>query len=71
MKPKPISYYVDNRIWLTRDNTEIQVSSMSDTHILLSYYKCVRDNWRTTFIPIFLDELSHRGFRSTHPELFI
>ena len=68
---KPVSYYVDNRTWLTRDNTEIQVSNMSSQHILSSYYKCVRDNWRTAFIPIFLDELSHRGYRTTHPELFI
>lgn len=67
-------YYSDaikHRIWLTRTNTNILVSQMSTDHILASLAKCQRDNWRTAFIPIFLEELANRGFKSTHPELFV
>ena len=67
-------YYSDSvkhKLWITKSNANIPVSSMSTDHILASLAKCQRDNWRTAFIPIFLEELEARGFKSTHPELFI
>lgn len=67
-------YYTDSvkhRLWITKSNARIPISSMSTDHILASLAKCQRDNWRTAFIPIFLEELEARGFKSTHPELFI
>lgn len=57
--------------WVTKSHERIPVTSMSTDHILASLAKCQRDNWRTAFIPIFLEELEARGFKSTHPELFI
>lgn len=57
--------------WITKNYNRIPVSQMSTDHILASLAKCQRDNWRTAFIPIFLDELEARGFKSTNPELFI
>ena len=67
-------YYADavkHKLWVTKSNARIPISSMPTDHILASLAKCQRDNWRTAFIPIFLDELEARGFKSTHPELFI
>lgn len=67
-------YYSDSvkhKLWMTKSNTNIPVSSMSTDHILASLAKCQRDNWRTAFIPIFLEELANRGFKLTNPELFI
>lgn len=67
-------YYADSvkhGLWVTKSNAYIPISSMSTDHILASLAKCQRDNWRTAFIPTFLNELEARGFKSTHPELFI
>lgn len=64
-------YYLDRGIWITRDQTELPISSMSSQHLLLSYYKCVRDNWRLPFVPLLLAELATRGYRTSHPEIFI
>ena len=65
------TYCLSNRIWLTRDQTEIPISSMTSQHLLSSYYKCIRDNWRLSFVPLLLDELASRGYRTSHPELFL
>lgn len=67
----PHLVYLSNRIWLTRDQTEIPISSMTSQHLLSSYYKCIRDNWRLSFVPLLLDELASRGYRTSHPELFL
>lgn len=64
-------YYLDRGIWITRDQTELPISSMSSQHLLSSYYKCIRDNWRLPFVPLLLAELATRGYRTSHPELFI
>ncbi len=67
-------YYADSvkhRLWITKSNARVPISSMATDHILASLAKCQRGNWRTAFIPIFLEELEARGFKSTHPELFI
>lgn len=67
-------YYADSvkhRLWITKSNARVPISSMSTDHILASLAKCQRDNWRTAFIPILLEELEARGFKSTNPELFI
>ena len=64
----PFSYH---KLWSTRSNDTLTVSDMTTAHILASLAKCQRDNWRTAFIPIFLEELEARGFKLTHPELFI
>lgn len=57
--------------WVTRDQTHIPVSMMTTPHILASLAKCQRDNWRTSYIPLFLSVLASRGLKDTHPELFI
>lgn len=64
-------YYTSNKLWPTRDQGDILVSAMTDSHILASLAKCTQDNWRLSFIPVFLSELESRGFKQTHPELFI
>lgn len=64
-------YYLDRGIWITGDQTELPISSMSSQHLLLSYYKCIRDNWRLPFVPLLLAELATRGYRTSHPEIFI
>lgn len=64
-------YYLDRGIWITSDQTELPISSMSSQHLLLSYYKCIRDNWRLPFVPLLLAELATRGYRTSHPEIFI
>lgn len=64
-------YYLDRGIWITSDQTELPISSMSSQHLLLSYYKCIRDNWRLPFVPLILAELATRGYHTSHPELFI
>lgn len=63
--------HLTRKLWLTRDHRTIPIYSMSTDHILAALAKCQRDNWRTAFIPIFLEELANRGFKSTHPELFV
>ena len=63
--------HLARKLWLTRDNLTVLIPSMSTDHILASLAKCQRDNWRIAFIPIFLEELANRGFKSTHPELFV
>lgn len=67
-------YYSDSvkhKLWITKSYAHVPISSMSTNHILACLAKCQRDNWRTAFIPIFLEELTNRGFKLTHPELFI
>ena len=64
-------YYTSNKLWPTRYQGDILVSDMTDSHILASLAKCQRDNWRLSFIPVFLAELESRGFKQSHPELFI
>ena len=66
-----MNYYLDRGIWITRDQTELPISSMSSQHLLSSYYKCIRDNWRLPFVPLLLAELATRGYRTSHPEIFI
>ena len=68
---KDVDYYISNKLWPTRDQGDIHVSAMADSHILASIAKCTRDNWRLSFIPVFLAELESRGFKQSHPELFI
>ena len=65
------SWYISNHIWPTKDQSEIPISSMTSQHLLSSYYKCIRDNWRLSFVPLLLDELASRGYRTSHPELFL
>ena len=57
--------------WITRYGKAITISSMTDAHIIYAYKKCIRDNWRLRYIPLFLEELESRGYRESHPELFI
>ena len=63
--------HLARKLWLTRDARTLVIADMSTDHILASLAKCQRDNWRIAFIPIFLEELANRGFKSTHPELFV
>lgn len=63
--------FASNKVWLTRDNRKLPIVEMSTDHILASLAKCQRDNWRMVFIPIFLEELTNRGLKTTNPELFI
>lgn len=65
------SKYLTNHIWRTSNKTELPISSMSSQHLLSSYYKCIRDNWRLPFVPLLLAELATRGYRTSHPEIFI
>lgn len=67
----PPEYLLKSKLWQTKDRSLIPISSMSDQHLLSSYYKCIRDNWRLSFVPLLLDELASRGYRTSHPELFI
>lgn len=67
----PYNAYAKRSLWKPREGGLIKVPDMSTDHILAALAKCQRDNWRTAFIPIFLEELANRGFKSTHPELFV
>lgn len=62
---------MSTHLWTTRANTSVPVSSMSDSHLLASLAKCLRDNWRLAYVLIFLNELASRGYRDTYPEFFI
>jgi hypothetical protein len=68
---KSTTYYLTHRVWPTKDQSELPISSMTPQHLLSSYYKCIRDNWRLSFVPLLLDELASRGYHTSHPELFI
>lgn len=59
------------KFWPTRDGEILAIPSMTDSHLLASYTKCVRDHWRLSFIPHLLAELESRGYRQSNPELFV
>lgn len=62
---------IASKKWIDRDYRVMSISSMSDAHIIASLNKCIREQWRVSYIPLFLEELRSRGFDKTHPELFI
>ena len=57
--------------WLTKGNYHKSLFDMTDQYLLSTLEKCIRDQWRLSMIPFILDELVSRGYRKTHPELFI
>ena len=68
---KSWDYYVDNKIWLTKTMCELPISSMEFSHIINCLWMCRTRNWRTSMIPVLLDELRSRGFAQSHPEYFL
>ena len=62
---------IKTKTWLTNINTAIRLEDMSNGHLISSLKKCERENWRTRFIPLLQEELASRGFKQTHPELFL
>lgn len=64
---RPLGY----TMWTTKSGNTIPINSMTDKHLLSSYLRCVKNNWRTEFIPALLEELEARGYKESHPELFI
>ena len=58
-------------VWGCRDGSIVTIKSTSDTHLIASLNKYIREKRRTFAIPHFLDELRSRGFGKTHLELFI
>jgi hypothetical protein len=48
-------------IWVTGDNQHIEIKDMETSHIQNSIAKCIRDNWRTTAIPLFEAELQRKS----------
>lgn len=67
MYPASVTY----KMWHDKQNRKFLISDMTTDHIIASLNKCIRDQWRTAHIPLFLDELRSRGVDKTHPELFI
>ena len=64
---RPLRY----TMWTTKTYNTIPINSMTDEHLLSSYLLCVKNNWRTEFIPALFEELEARGYKESHPELFI
>ena len=47
--------------WETKDGKQIDIFNMSTSHIQNSLAKCLQDDWREEFIPLFQKELKSRG----------
>lgn len=62
---------LETKTWPTKDEGLIPISSMSDSNLIASYLKCVRDHWRLAFTHLLLAELESRGYRQSNPELFL
>jgi len=50
----------NKEIWHTQDGRAIQIDKMDTKHIIFSLNKCIRENWRVRFIPLFREELEKR-----------
>ena len=51
---------ISKEIWYTQDGRAFQIDEMDTQHIIFSLNKCIKENWRVRFIPLFKEELKNR-----------
>lgn len=50
-------------LWETKTFDLIPISQMTTSHIQNALRMCIKNNWRTEYIPVFQKELEKRNFK--------
>lgn len=69
--PRYVDYYINNKIWHTKDDKELKISEMTTQDLLHHIYYSYELNWRMSIVHLLIEELGNRGLRDKYPEYFI